>query len=101
MFGETLYGKNNSLNEPPFGVAYLTVNYPINHDLAFQVSGYNIFNAYASLFPVFGGGATVPLANGQSAGTIGNVLGPARYLSLDEGVRGVSDSPLGTFLQCL
>src|SRR5580700_1177400 len=28
LFGETLYGKNNSLNEPPFGVAYLSVGYP-------------------------------------------------------------------------
>jgi len=25
LFGETLYGKNNSLHEPPFGVAYMSV----------------------------------------------------------------------------
>jgi hypothetical protein len=82
LFGETLYGKNNSLNEPPFGVAYMSVNYPISPVLAFQVSGYNIFNTYSGLFPVFGGGVTIPLMNGQSAGTIGNVIGPARYLFL-------------------
>jgi outer membrane receptor protein involved in Fe transport len=82
LFGDTLYGKNNSLNRPPFGVAYLSINYPFNRDLAFQVSGYNVFNTYSGVFPVFGGGVTVPLVNGQSAGTIGNVLGPARYLFL-------------------
>jgi outer membrane receptor protein involved in Fe transport len=82
LFGETFYGKNNSLNEPPFWVGYLSLNYPINRDLAFQVSGYNIFNTYPQIFPIFGGGVTIPLSNGQSAGTIGNVLGPARYLFL-------------------
>jgi hypothetical protein len=82
LFGDTLYGKNNSLNEPPFGVAYASLNLPIHGGLAFQVSGYNVFNAYPQLFPVFGGGATVPLANGQVAGTIGNILGPARYVFL-------------------
>jgi outer membrane receptor protein involved in Fe transport len=82
LFGDTLYGKNNSFNRPPFGVAYLSINYPFNRDLAFQVSGYNVFNTYSGVFPVFGGGVTVPLVNGQSAGTIGNVLGPARYLFL-------------------
>jgi outer membrane receptor protein involved in Fe transport len=82
LFGDTLYGKNNSFNRPPFGVAYLSISYPFNRDLAFQVSGYNVFNTYSGVFPVFGGGVTVPLVNGQSAGTIGNVLGPARYLFL-------------------
>jgi TonB dependent receptor/Carboxypeptidase regulatory-like domain/TonB-dependent Receptor Plug Domain len=80
LFGETLFGKNNSLNRPPFSIAYMSVNYPIGRDLAVQVSGYNIFNTYSGLFPVYGGGVTVPLSNGQVAGTIGNVLGPARYL---------------------
>ena len=80
LFGETLFGKNNSLNRPPFSIAYMSVNYPIGRDLAVQVSGYNIFNVYSGLFPVYGGGVTVPLANGQVAGTIGNVLGPTRYL---------------------
>jgi hypothetical protein len=82
LFGDTLYGKNNSLNEPPFGLAYASINYPVTPDVAIQVSGTNIFNAYSGLFPIFGGGVTVPLVNGQSAGTVGNVLGPARYLFL-------------------
>jgi hypothetical protein len=82
LFGDTLYGKNNSLNEPPFGIAYGSISLPIHGGLAFQVSGYNIFNTYANLFPVFGGGVTVPLANNQVAGTIGNVVGPARYVFL-------------------
>jgi hypothetical protein len=79
LFGDTLYGKNNSLNEPPFGVAYASFSIPIHGGLAFQASGYNLFNTYSQLFPTFGGGTTVPLANGQVAGTIGNVLGPASY----------------------
>ncbi|HEY3675316.1 MAG TPA: TonB-dependent receptor plug domain-containing protein, partial [Candidatus Tumulicola sp.] len=80
LFGDTLYGKNNSLNEPPFGVAYASVSLPIHGGLAFQASGYNLFNTYSQLFPTFGGGITVPLANGQAGGTIGNVLGPARFV---------------------
>ena len=51
----------------------------MNSTLAVQISGTNIFNAYSTLFPVYGGGITVPLANGLQAGTVGNVLGPARY----------------------
>jgi len=80
LFGETLFGKNNSLNRPPFSIGYFSVNYPVGKDLAAQISGYNVFNVYSGFFPVYGGGVTVPLANGLSAGTIGNVLGPARYL---------------------
>jgi outer membrane receptor protein involved in Fe transport len=79
LFGDTLYGKNNSLNEPPFGVAYASISYPLNNVLSFQVSGSNLFNAWAGLFPVFGGGVGVPLANGQTGATVGNVLGPASY----------------------
>jgi len=79
LFGETLLGKNNSFNRPPFGIAFASINYPINKDISVQASGTNIFNAYSGLFPVYGGGVTVPLVNGLQAGTIGNVLGPARY----------------------
>ncbi|HTA37868.1 MAG TPA: TonB-dependent receptor, partial [Candidatus Acidoferrales bacterium] len=79
LFGETMYGKNNSLNRPPFGVAYAALTYPIYKSLSVQVAGNNIFNTYNSLFPVWGGGVTVPLVNGQQAATIGNVWGPARY----------------------
>ena len=82
LFGETLLGKNNSFNRPPFGIAFASINYPINSTLAIQASGSNVFNAYHGLFPTYGGGVTVPLANGLQAGTIGNVLGPARYTFL-------------------
>ncbi len=79
LFGDTLYGKNNSLNEPPFGLAYASLRYPVAPNLAFQISGDNIFNAYRGLIPVFGGGVAIPLANGQTAATTANVLGPATY----------------------
>ncbi len=78
-FGETLYGKNNSLNEPPFGVAYASVRYPVSKTIALQVSGDNIFNAYSGLFPLQGQGVAIPLANGTMGATQANVLGPATY----------------------
>jgi len=78
-FGDTVYGKNNSLNRPPFSIAYVTVRYPVAPTLSLQVSGDNIFNAYSGVLPVEGGGVTIPLANGQLGGTTGNVLGPAVY----------------------
>ncbi len=77
--GDTLYGNNNSLNRPPFGIGYVTVRMPINKRFNFQISGDNIFNAYNGLFPVYGGGVPVPLVNGSQAATVGNVLGPATY----------------------
>jgi hypothetical protein len=79
LFGETLLGKNNSFNRPPFGIAFASINYPINSTISIQASGTNIFNTYSGVFPVWGGGVTVPLVNGLQAGTNGNVLGPARY----------------------
>lgn len=78
-FGDTLYGKNNSLNEPPFGIAYATVRYPISDALSLQVSGDNIFNAYSGLFPLAGNGVAIPLANGTLGATSAGVLGPATY----------------------
>jgi outer membrane receptor protein involved in Fe transport len=79
MIGETYYGTNNSLNEPPFGIGYATLRYPIRQDLALQVSGDNIFNAWPGYLPILGGGVPIPLANGTTAATTGNVLGPATY----------------------
>jgi len=92
--GETVYGKNNSLNEPPFGIGYLTVRYPISHSIALQISGDNIFNAYSNIFPTVGAGVPIPLAGSpfsqqfgapagtllpaQGATTAGN-LGPANW----------------------
>ncbi len=79
LFGETYYGTNNSLNEPPFGIGYATLRYPLRKGLALQVSGDNIFNAWPGILPVYGGGVPIPLANGQQAATTGNVLGPSTY----------------------
>ncbi|MGB6986664.1 MAG: TonB-dependent receptor [Candidatus Aquilonibacter sp.] len=79
MLGETLYGKNNSYNLPPFGIGYATIRYPVTKTISIQVSGDNIFNAWTGLFPIVGGGIAYPLANGTLGGTIGNTLGPATY----------------------
>lgn len=78
-FGETFYGKNNSLNEPPFGIGYATLRVPISKTLAFQISGDNIFNAYSGILPVYGAGVPIDLANGGIAATNGNVLGPSTW----------------------
>lgn len=78
-FGDTYYGNNNSLNEPAFGIAYATVRYPLNKALSLQVSGDNLFSAYPGLLPIYGGGRPITLANGLTAATTGNVLGPATY----------------------
>jgi outer membrane receptor protein involved in Fe transport len=77
--GSTLFGKNNSYNEPPFTVARATVRAPLTSSLSLQVSGYNIFNAYSQVFPIVSGGVAVPLANGAIGPTNGNVVGPATY----------------------
>lgn len=77
--GDTVYGNNNSLNRPAFGIAYATVRVPINKNMAFQVSGDNIFNAYPGILPVWGAGVPIDVANGGTAATNGNVLGPATW----------------------
>lgn len=78
-FGGTLFGKNNSYNEPPFTVARIALRAPIGDDFALQISGYNIFNAYKQLFPIVSGGVAIPLANGAIGPTNGNVIGPAQW----------------------
>ena len=86
--GTTLYGKNNSFNEPPFSIAYATLRIPLSSTLSFQISGDNIFNALNGLYPILGGGvngslAASPVYNGVTlpavAATNANVLGPAVY----------------------
>ena len=79
MLGETLYGKNNSYNLPPFGIGYASIRVPVTKTISIQVSGDNIFNAWTGLFPIVGGGIAYPLANGTLGGTIGNTVGPATY----------------------
>lgn len=79
MLGTTYYGNNNSLNEPPFGYGYFTVRYPFTPSLSLQISGNNIWNAWPGVIPIYGGGVAIPLANGGTAATLGNVLGPATW----------------------
>ena len=79
LLGDTYYGNNNSLSRPAFGIGYLTLRYPLSNRLSLQLSGDNIFNAYPGFLPDYGGGVPIPLATGQTAATIGNVLGPATY----------------------
>lgn len=79
LFGMTYYGNNNSYNEPPFGIGYFTLRYPFTRAVALQVSGTNIFNAWPSVIPIYGSGIGIPLANGGTAATLGNVVGPATY----------------------
>jgi len=82
MLGTTYYGNNNSLNEPPFGYGYFTVRYPFTSFLAVQISGNNIWNAWPGVVPIYGSGVSIPLANGGTAATLGNVLGPATWTFL-------------------
>lgn len=77
--GDTFLGKNNSYNEPPFGIGYASLRFPVTKTMALQVSGDNIFNAYTGLFPVAGAGIPIPLAGGGLAATNANVVGPATY----------------------
>lgn len=74
---ETLYGKNNSLNEPPFGIVNASVRFPVVNGIQLQVAGDNLTNAYTGLFPTLGTGVAIPLANGQVGATQANVLGPS------------------------
>jgi outer membrane receptor protein involved in Fe transport len=78
-FGDTYFGNNNSLNEPAFGIANATLRYPVGPSLDLQFSGDNIFNAYPGILPIYGGGVPIELIGGQTAATIGNVLGPATW----------------------
>jgi hypothetical protein len=78
-FGGTLFGKNNSYNEPPFVVARGSIRAPLSNTLSLQVSGYNLFDAYKQVFPIVSGGVAVPLANGAIGPTNGNVVGPATW----------------------
>lgn len=89
-FGETVFGHNNSLNEPAVAIANATVRLPVNKHISFQISGDNIFNAYPGLLPIYGGGVPISLAGPApcfcaastlpaSAATTGNVLGPATW----------------------
>jgi hypothetical protein len=38
-----------------------------------------VFNAHSGLFPTWGAGVGIPLANGQIGATEANVVGPAQW----------------------
>ncbi|MGH7737764.1 MAG: TonB-dependent receptor domain-containing protein [Candidatus Tyrphobacter sp.] len=91
-FGETYYGNNNSFNQRPFTIAHATLRIPLTRYLAFQVSGENLFDSLSGIFPIYGGGLPIELANAAAGGcpgtigngcgsdaTVGNVFGPAVY----------------------
>lgn len=79
LFGENLYGKNNSFNLPPFWIATASLREPIGSGMDLQLTGYNVFNTYSGLFPMWGTGVPIPLANGTIGATQANVVGPAQW----------------------
>lgn len=72
----TYLGKNNALNVPAFGTLGATLRAPLGNGTSFQVSGDNLTGKYTSFWPQYGSGVLIPLANGQSAASQANVLGP-------------------------
>jgi outer membrane receptor protein involved in Fe transport len=72
----TYYGKNNSLYEPAFTTLGATVRAPLGNGLTFQISGDNLTDKYSDIWPSYGTGVQIPLANGQLAATQANVLYP-------------------------
>jgi outer membrane receptor protein involved in Fe transport len=76
-FGETYFGPNNSYEQPAFLVADGSVRIPLGKNgYSFQVSGYNLFDVYGGDVVTLAGGVGVPLYNGQTGLTNGNVVGP-------------------------
>lgn len=72
----TYYGPNNSLFVPAFVSLGATLRAPIKDGLTFQVTGDNLTNKYANVWPSYGTGLPVVLANGQLAATQANTLYP-------------------------
>ena len=77
--GLTYYGKNNSLNRPPFTVLSASLRFPFANGLSLQLTGDNLTNTYSDIWPNFGGGVPVALVTGQFAATQANVLGPSAF----------------------
>lgn len=80
-FGEQLYGKNNSLNLPPFWIANanLRVPVPTMHDAYVQMSVDNVFNRYGNTYLTQAAGVPATLVNGQIGLTNANVIGPRDF----------------------
>lgn len=81
-FGETLFGKNNSLNQPAFWVADGSLRVAMPQGASIQLTGYNLFDAHSEIFPVEGAGVPLALQNGQIGLTLGNVIGPRKITLL-------------------
>lgn len=79
LVGATYFGKNNSLFVPPFVTISAAAGYRFGNGLELQLAGSNLTDQYSGLFPNYGGGLFVPLANGKLAASQANVLGPAIY----------------------
>ncbi|WP_317997590.1 TonB-dependent receptor domain-containing protein [Vulcanimicrobium alpinum] len=78
-FGEQFYGKNNSLNVPPFWVANANLRLPLGGLSAQTSLGFNVdnlFNAYPNAYITPFAGTAVPLVNGKLGLTNQNVIGP-------------------------
>jgi hypothetical protein len=91
----TYYGPNNSLNVPAFTVLGATLRAPLLPGLTFQVSGDNLTNQYGNVWPAFGAGNPIPLANGLSAATQQNVYFPrtVRFLLTKSFGSGATGTP--------
>jgi len=79
--GEQLYGKNNSLNVPPFWIANANLRLPITklNDSYVQFSVDNVFNTYGNTYITQAGGVGEVLVNGQIGVTNANVIGPRDF----------------------
>jgi TonB dependent receptor/Carboxypeptidase regulatory-like domain/TonB-dependent Receptor Plug Domain len=77
-FGETYYGPNNSLGDPPFLVANATIRVPLGKSsgTTLQVSADNLFSVYSDPIPTEYVGFRQPLINGQYYAGNANVIGP-------------------------
>jgi outer membrane receptor protein involved in Fe transport len=60
--GDQFTGKNNSEALPPFWLMSAGVTVPLHNDFSVQVNGFNLTNAYSSVWPSFGGGVPIPIA---------------------------------------
>jgi outer membrane receptor protein involved in Fe transport len=72
----TYYGPNNSLNAPAFTVLGATLRAPLIPGMTLQISGDNLTNQHSNVWPAFGSGLPIALANGQFAATQANVYFP-------------------------
>ena len=58
-FGETYYGPNNSLFQPPFFIANFNLRHPLGNGFAFNVNIDNVFNMLGNSYITEYGGAVI------------------------------------------